>query len=497
MKKNVKKKQQGQNKEKKNNMRKSLRKLFKSLFGGYSGSLSLFTNNPYQRKKNGGDDAFVKPALKNDDRSERKSKKTPLKKDVDVAAERLENGSIAHRKKEKKKEEEKKGEKKKSSRGELEGGFVPASKKESNGNEEVVMQESVEKKECERKLLRTIFVGNLPITVKPKHLVREFSKYGSVENARLRSVPLVDTKLPRKAAVITKQLSTSHTSLNAYIVFEDASSAKAALTHNMSEFQGRHLRVDMATAPRKDGNLASNNPAEYDCSRSIFVGNIPFDVEDEDLYAVFGTNLDPEMGVEAIRVPRDPQTSIGKGFGFVLFKSKAGASAALAKKGWNLKERKLRVVRMGTQQLRRQQSQAVTLNARDPVDNKTASRFRIGQKGSSPHARGPLPWEGARSIKSDGKPGKRTVTRPEARRSGPGGGPRASNTSSSTPAPRTRSTKRPAVLARKQAALLVKSGGLPTSKQKNPNNAGAKGKKKHDMARNRGPPKEKKGKKLK
>jgi RNA recognition motif-containing protein len=80
--------------------------------------------------------------------------------------------------------------------------------------------------------------------------------------------------------------------------------------------------VDMATAPRKDGNLASNNPAEYDCSRSIFVGNIPFDVEDEDLYAVFGTNLDPEMSVEAIRVPRDPQTSIGKGFGFVLFKSK-------------------------------------------------------------------------------------------------------------------------------------------------------------------------------
>jgi hypothetical protein len=130
--------------------------LFKGLFGGYSGSLSLFTNNPYQRKKNGGDDALVKPALKNDDRSERKSKKTPLKKDVDVAAERLENGSIAHRKKEKKKEEEeKKGEKKKSSRGELEGGFVPASKKESNGNEEVAMQESVEKKGEKRRKKET------------------------------------------------------------------------------------------------------------------------------------------------------------------------------------------------------------------------------------------------------------------------------------------------------------------------------------------------------
>jgi hypothetical protein len=130
--------------------------LFKSLFGGYSGSLSLFTNNPYQRKKDGGNDALVKPALKNDDRSERKSKKTPLKKDVDVAAERLENGSIAHRKKEKKnEEEEKKDEKKKRSRGELQGGFVPASKKESNGSEEVAMQESVEKKGEKRRKKET------------------------------------------------------------------------------------------------------------------------------------------------------------------------------------------------------------------------------------------------------------------------------------------------------------------------------------------------------
>lgn len=98
----------------------------------------------------------MKPALKNDDRSERKSKKTPLKKDIDVAAERLENGSITHRKKEKKKEkEEEKDENKKSSRGELQGGFVPASKKESNGSEEVAMQESVEKKGEKRRKKET------------------------------------------------------------------------------------------------------------------------------------------------------------------------------------------------------------------------------------------------------------------------------------------------------------------------------------------------------
>lgn len=44
----------------------------------------------------------------------------------------------------------------------------------------------------EEKLLRTIFVGNLPTTVKKKQIIREFSQFGKVASARLRSVALVD-----------------------------------------------------------------------------------------------------------------------------------------------------------------------------------------------------------------------------------------------------------------------------------------------------------------
>jgi RNA recognition motif-containing protein len=49
-----------------------------------------------------------------------------------------------------------------------------------------------EVEEEEEKLLRTVFVGNLLSTVKKKQIIREFSQFGKVASARLRSVALVD-----------------------------------------------------------------------------------------------------------------------------------------------------------------------------------------------------------------------------------------------------------------------------------------------------------------
>ena len=45
------------------------------------------------------------------------------------------------------------------------------------------------------------------------------------------------------------------------------------------QFQGKHIRVDMATAPRKDGQPGVDNASQYDRTRSLFIGNVPFDVE--------------------------------------------------------------------------------------------------------------------------------------------------------------------------------------------------------------------------
>lgn len=88
------------------------------------------------------------------------------------------------------------------------------------------------------KLSRTIFVGNLPITVKRKQLNRLFSQYGEVDSVRLRSVPLdleSKKKLPRKAAVIKGVVSSDRGGTNAYVVFKEQAAVAAALAANMTE----------------------------------------------------------------------------------------------------------------------------------------------------------------------------------------------------------------------------------------------------------------------
>lgn len=47
----------------------------------------------------------------------------------------------------------------------------------------------------ENKLLRTVFVGNLPLKIKKKALLKEFAKFGEVESVRIRSVPIIDVGL--------------------------------------------------------------------------------------------------------------------------------------------------------------------------------------------------------------------------------------------------------------------------------------------------------------
>ncbi|KAL5550994.1 hypothetical protein UlMin_001170 [Ulmus minor] len=193
----------------------------------------------------------------------------------------------------------------------------------------------------ESKLLRTVFVGNLPLNVKKKALIKEFSKFGEVESVRIRSVPVTDTKKPRKGAVIKKLIPDSADSVNAYLVFKTEESALASLSHNMAVVGEHHIRVDRACPPRK--KIKGDSTPLYDHKRTLFVGNLPFDVKDEEVYQLFCGINSPESGVEAVRVIRDPHNNVGKGFAYILFKTKEAANLVCKKRNLKLRDRELRV----------------------------------------------------------------------------------------------------------------------------------------------------------
>ena len=92
---------------------------------------------------------------------------------------------------------------------------------------------------------------------------------------------------------------------NAYVVFKstDATVIEAALAKNNDVIEGHHIRVDRA-ARKSDGKDGANK-------RSVFVGNLPFDVTEESLRAHFDdAGLD---GIDNVRIVRDPRTGLGKG----------------------------------------------------------------------------------------------------------------------------------------------------------------------------------------
>ncbi|KAJ2343261.1 Nucleolar protein 12, partial [Coemansia sp. RSA 2671] len=178
---------------------------------------------------------------------------------------------------------------------------------------------------------RTLFIGNLSIqciTDKAAYsqLKTMCTKYGKVKAIRFRSIAFAEL-LPRKIAFIQGKFHSERQSCNAYVEFVEEESAKKAVELNGSEFCDRHIRVDMA-----------NNDKSHDMKRSVFVGNLDFAADEEELWKHFGT-----CGtVENVRVIRDPKTSIGKGFAYVQFTDRAAVTLALRLQDTVLNSRKLR-----------------------------------------------------------------------------------------------------------------------------------------------------------
>ncbi|XP_064599790.1 RNA-binding protein 34-like [Liolophura sinensis] len=176
---------------------------------------------------------------------------------------------------------------------------------------------------------RTVFVGNLPTTVTQKALKGLFKTFGEIETVRIRCAPRADLKIPKKLAIIKKEFHPDRHNLAAFVVFKKCEDAQKATALNGDLYtEGFHMRVDLASKDK-----------QHDHQRSVFVGNLPFDVVEADVWQHF-----QEYGeVENVRLVRDRNTSIGKGFGYVLFKDKSSVSLTLKFGKHQFKGRELRV----------------------------------------------------------------------------------------------------------------------------------------------------------
>ena len=268
--------------------------------------------------------------------------------------------------------------------------------------------------------------------------------------------------------------------------------------HTKQQFEGHHLLVNPAAAPRSASAAAEGEQGKkgaaaasaagaaaaaagaplYDAARSVFVGNLDFKVAEEPLIAAFSAGPDLEGRVEAVRVVRDAKTNIGKGFAFVLFRTKAAARAALALDGTKVAGRPMRVSRMsagggkrggGGKKGGRGGGGKAGRPGRRPLGVKGGGVFK--PRGAAGSARGTKKaaaaasdWQGART-KGRGK----ALRGPKAGSKAAGGGGRSGGGSggggsggggggggSKKAAGKKRDGKRPAVAARK-AAQKVKA----------------------------------------
>lgn len=201
-------------------------------------------------------------------------------------------------------------------------------KEKSDLDEEEGKPKGIKSKRDTSKDCKTVFVGNLPVNTDKKELHKLFRKFGSIETVRLRCVPRSDTKLPKRAAVILKDFHPERDNICAYVCFKEEESAQKALKMNGKLVKSFHIRVDM-----------SNHDPKTDFKRSIFVGNLPLDIKEEDVRSHF----DSCGKIRNVRVIRDSKSGVGKGICYVTFKSKDSVGLAMKLKGTLLSGRKARI----------------------------------------------------------------------------------------------------------------------------------------------------------
>ena len=220
-----------------------------------------------------------------------------------------------------------------------------------------------QKVKSDPRLERTIFIGNIPNSCTRKDVKKLLKDYGVIESIRLRSIRVTDGERTVKVARKTQKQIVENSTFNAYVVFSSSKEAESCLDLNGMLLHGRHLRID---------RVEKKTITPLQNQHSVFVGNLPFDADEERVRLVFSTCGD----IESIRIVRDSKSGVGKGFGFVLFTDRSGVMFACRQtKKLKMDGRLLRVTKC-----RSQQQQKISISSRVTMKQKASQKITRGSK---------------------------------------------------------------------------------------------------------------------
>jgi len=180
-------------------------------------------------------------------------------------------------------------------------------------------EENRAKPRDEEKEKRTIYIGNLPGDVTKKQIIALLKDCGGVETVRLRGAARPDMKTTKKQAIIQRKFHEKRNNIIAYARFKDIDCAQMSLKLNGNKMGDQTIRVDLAL--KDDSSSAQNR----DQSKAIFVGNLGFATSEDQVREHFSKCGD----ITDVRIVRDSQTGIGKGFGYINFSSRESVKTAL------------------------------------------------------------------------------------------------------------------------------------------------------------------------
>ncbi|GMR50778.1 hypothetical protein PMAYCL1PPCAC_20973, partial [Pristionchus mayeri] len=163
---------------------------------------------------------------------------------------------------------------------------------------------------------RTVFVGNLPKDFTRRKLEVLFAECGKIDSVRLRGTVGSKETLSKKTAFLAGKVNDNIKSIVGYVKFVSPDTVPIAIKKNGEIVEDHHIRVD--------GCVDIKN---YDRKSTIFIGNLPFEISDDELIEWAEECIG---AVEFVRVIRDRNTGFGKGVGFITFKEDASIAKALA-----------------------------------------------------------------------------------------------------------------------------------------------------------------------